>query len=70
MSPRRKPSRAGGRLCDPSVQTMKTLLAFSGLIVGVALGNVGCSANASVKKADITKPNVTAQVAYVTAPAK
>ena len=49
---------------------MKTLLAFSALIAAVALGNVGCTANASVKKADNTPPGAVARVAYVTGAAK
>ena len=49
---------------------MKKLVAFSFLLAVAALLNVGCSASASVKKADATKLNTATQVAYVTAPAK
>ena len=49
---------------------MKKLIAFSLLLTVAAMLNVGCSASASVKKADATKLNTSTQVAYVTAPAK
>ncbi len=49
---------------------MKKFIAITTLIVAAASLNVGCSASASVKKADATKLNTTTQVAYVSAPAK
>ncbi len=49
---------------------MKKLISFSLLLTVAAWLNVGCSASASVHKADATKLNTSTQVAYVTAPAK
>ena len=49
---------------------MKKFIAFSLLLTVAAMLNVGCSASASVHKADATKLNTSTQVAYVTAPAK
>ncbi len=49
---------------------MKKLIAASLLFTVAAMLNVGCSASASIKKADATKLNTSTQVAYVTAPAK
>ena len=47
---------------------MKKLVILSTLIVAAASLNVGCSASASVHKADASKLNSTTQVAYVSAP--
>ena len=47
---------------------MKKIITISTLFVVAALLNVGCSASASVKKADATKLNTSTQVAYVSAP--
>ena len=49
---------------------MKKLVAFSFLLTIAALLNVGCSASASIHKADATKLNNTTRVAYITAPTK
>ena len=49
---------------------MKKLIALATLIVAAASLNVGCSASASVRKADASKLNTATQVAYVSAPAK
>ena len=48
---------------------MKNIITISTLFVVAALLNVGCSASASVKKADATQLNTSTQVAYVSAPA-
>ncbi len=47
---------------------MKKIITISTLFVVAALLNIGCSASASVKKADATKASTTTQVAYVSAP--
>ena len=49
---------------------MKKLLALATLMIVAASFNVGCSASASVRKADATKLNTATQVAYVSAPSK
>ncbi len=49
---------------------MKTILALSLLVASIAMLNAGCSASASVHKADATRVDSSTQVAYVTAPAK
>ena len=49
---------------------MKKFFAFSLLLTVAAMLNVGCSASASVHKADATKLNTATQVAYVTSPSK
>ena len=49
---------------------MKNLIIFSALIVAAVVGNVGCTAHASVHGTNATKLNTAAQVAYVAAPAK
>ena len=49
---------------------MKKIIAFSLLLTAAAMLNVGCSASASVHKADATKVNPSTQVAYVTSPTK
>ena len=47
---------------------MKKLIALAALVIAAASFNVGCTASASVHKADATKLNTAAQVAYVSAP--
>ena len=47
---------------------MKKLVALAALIVAAASFNVGCTASASVHKADASKLNTTTRVAYVSAP--
>ena len=49
---------------------MKKLIAISCLIVAAASLNVGCSASASLHRADASKMNTATQVAYVSTPAK
>ena len=49
---------------------MKNIITISTLFAVAALLNVGCSASASVHKADATRLSTTTQVAYVSAPVK
>ena len=49
---------------------MRKFLALSASIVAAAALNVGCSASASVHKADNAKLNTATRVAYVSAPAR
>jgi hypothetical protein len=47
---------------------MKTILALSLVIGSLAVFNTGCTASASVHKADASRVNSNVQVAYVASP--
>ena len=49
---------------------MKTIVALALLIGSTAVLETGCTASASVKKADATRVNSAVQVAYVASPSK
>ena len=49
---------------------MKKLAVLSLLCAAAGMLNVGCSASASVRKADATRTDAAVRAAYTTAPAK
>lgn len=46
------------------------IVALSLIIAAVGFANVGCSASASVRKADATRVSTARQVAYTTSPSR
>ncbi len=49
---------------------MKKIAFLTLLVAAAGLLNTGCSASASVRKADNSRPSSTTQVAYTSAPVK